>query len=73
MSVFIANDFTYPIENFFVPDHIADSIGSVLIPHGLIQDRIEKLAADILVDHSEHTIYFLCVLIVSQFFFLSCS
>jgi hypoxanthine phosphoribosyltransferase len=62
MPVHVANDFCYPLDNFFVPDHISETIGSILIPHGILQDRIEKLAADILKEHAGHTVHFLCVL-----------
>jgi len=32
---------------FTIPAHYQDSVGDVIIPYGLIQDRIEKIAADI--------------------------
>ena len=50
---------------FCIPKHYEDYIESVLIPVGLIQDRIEKLAADIfndMVDHQEIHISAVCVL-----------
>lgn len=37
-------------ELFCVPSHYMDSISSVLIPHGIIQERIKKIARDILKD-----------------------
>eukprot|EP00092_Neocalanus_flemingeri_P036442 GFUD01039680.1.p1 GENE.GFUD01039680.1~~GFUD01039680.1.p1 ORF type:complete len:402 (+),score=72.21 GFUD01039680.1:73-1278(+) len=35
---------------FCIPNHYMDSISSVLIPHGVIQERIKKIARDILKD-----------------------
>lgn len=38
---------TYPCDQFVIPYHYQDDLSSVLIPHGFIQDRVEKLANDI--------------------------
>jgi hypoxanthine phosphoribosyltransferase len=47
----IPDDFEgHPTSLFCVPKHYEDSVGNVLIPHGTIQDRIEKLARDIFYD-----------------------
>jgi len=50
---------------FAIPAHYQDSLGDVIIPYGLIQDRIEKISADIyndvIRDQSE-PISALCVL-----------
>ncbi len=35
---------------FCVPKHYEDSIANIMITHGTIQDRIEKLAKDIFYD-----------------------
>ncbi|KAI8820801.1 phosphoribosyltransferase-like protein [Fimicolochytrium jonesii] len=40
----------YDLENFVLPTHYARDLERVLIPYGLIRDRIEKLAADIAAD-----------------------
>ena len=40
----------YSTNLFCVPDHYMDSISGVLIPHGLIQERVKKIARDILKD-----------------------
>ena len=37
---------------FVIPSHYARDISSVLIPRGLINDRIERLAYDILQSHT---------------------
>ena len=36
----------FALEHFCIPDHYAPDLDSVMIPHGLIMDRIEKLALD---------------------------
>jgi hypoxanthine phosphoribosyltransferase len=37
----------YDVAQFVLPSHYKDDLESVLIPYGLVQDRIEKLAHDI--------------------------
>ena len=47
----IPDDFAgYDISNFCIPGHYLDSVTGVLIPHGLIQERVRKMAKDILMD-----------------------
>ncbi len=47
----IPDDFAgYSTEVFCVPKHYEDSISRVLVPQGMIQDRIECLARDIFQD-----------------------
>ncbi|KAI9146247.1 phosphoribosyltransferase-like protein [Paraphysoderma sedebokerense] len=46
-------DQTYPLDHFVIPTHYRKDLESVLIPHGLILDRVEKLAADIVADNAE--------------------
>jgi len=48
--VFIADDATFSTEHFFVPSHYAPFVGAVLLPHGLIEDRVEALAAALRAD-----------------------
>ncbi|KAI8904034.1 phosphoribosyltransferase-like protein [Gorgonomyces haynaldii] len=38
---------TLPLTEFVIPDHYKEDLDSILIPYGLIQDRVEKLALDI--------------------------
>ena len=40
----------YKTSLFCIPNLYEDSVGNVLIPNGMIQDRIEKLARDALYD-----------------------
>ncbi|XP_076319844.1 hypoxanthine-guanine phosphoribosyltransferase-like isoform X2 [Tachypleus tridentatus] len=52
----------YELEYFCVPRHYEDSLECVLIPSGLIQDRIERLARDIAADLGREPFAALCVL-----------
>ncbi|XP_062402887.1 hypoxanthine phosphoribosyltransferase 1, like [Sardina pilchardus] len=47
---------------FCVPKHYEDDLDRVIIPHGLIMDRTERLARDIIRDMGGHHIVALCVL-----------
>ncbi|KNC76414.1 hypoxanthine-guanine phosphoribosyltransferase [Sphaeroforma arctica JP610] len=52
---------TYPLDQFAVPQHYKDDLNSVMIPNGLILNRLEKLAQDIVEDiHAPLVV--LCVL-----------
>ncbi len=53
-------------ELFVIPEHYRESIDSVLIPHGLVVDRANKLAADIREDYGSSVPHLLCVLKVSR-------
>jgi len=52
----------YPIEHFSIPKHYEDSISSVMIPHGLILDRTERMARDIHEFFGAESMTILCVL-----------
>ncbi|XP_022522346.1 phosphoribosyltransferase domain-containing protein 1 isoform X1 [Astyanax mexicanus] len=52
----------YNLELFNYPEHYRGDIESVLIPHGVIMNRIECLARDILEEIGHHTLMVLCVL-----------
>lgn len=49
-------------EFFSLPAQYRDSVGSVLIPHGLVLDRVTRLAQDIREDYGDATPHMLCVL-----------
>ena len=52
----IPDDFPgYDISSFCIPGHYLDSVTGVLIPHGLIQERVRKMAKDILKDILDET------------------
>ncbi|ESP00753.1 hypothetical protein LOTGIDRAFT_225737 [Lottia gigantea] len=52
----------YPLNMFCVPKHYEDDLEHVLIPAGLINDRIERLAREIIQDFRHEAITGLCVL-----------
>ncbi|CAN0060609.1 unnamed protein product, partial [Sphacelaria rigidula] len=58
----IEDDQSFPVEHFAVPHHYKDSVSEILIPRGLVLDRIQKLAKDIREDYSGETIHLVCVL-----------
>ncbi|XP_063132331.1 phosphoribosyltransferase domain-containing protein 1 isoform X7 [Rattus norvegicus] len=52
----------YDLDLFTYPQHYYGDLECVLIPHGIIVDRIERLAKDIMKDIGYHDILVLCVL-----------
>jgi len=50
------------LECFDIPPHYKNDLESVLIPHGLILDRISKIAHDIIENNNEQSLLFICVL-----------
>jgi len=58
-----------PLEHFVIPRHYQEHLQSILVPHGMIVDRVEKLAGDISSDYNGHTIHLLCVLKGGSTFF----
>lgn len=68
-GIYLGDDATMDKEHFLVPNHYKDYIESVLIPAGLIQNRVEKLAQDIRRDYEGQTLHLLCVLKGGSAFF----
>ena len=54
-------NFNYSLSHFVIPQHYQKDVSSILIPHGMIMDRIEKLAQLIVNDCSGPLLCF-CVL-----------
>ncbi|KAB5571267.1 hypothetical protein PHYPO_G00223040 [Pangasianodon hypophthalmus] len=52
----------YDLDLFCIPKHYAADLERVYIPHGLIMDRTERLAREIMKDMGGHHIVALCVL-----------
>ncbi|NXQ30783.1 HPRT phosphoribosyltransferase, partial [Alaudala cheleensis] len=52
----------YDLDLFCIPRHYADDLEKVYIPHGLIMDRTERLAREIMKGMGGHHIVALCVL-----------
>jgi hypoxanthine phosphoribosyltransferase len=65
----LADDAAFDKEQFLVPHHYQALVESVLIPSGLISDRVEKLARDIRNDYEGKTLHLLCVLKGGSAFF----
>ncbi|XP_051817743.1 hypoxanthine-guanine phosphoribosyltransferase-like [Antechinus flavipes] len=52
----------YDLDLFCIPKHYAQDLEKVFIPHGLIMDRTERLARDVMKEMGSHHIVALCVL-----------
>lgn len=63
------DDATYQKSHFLIPNHYQNDVESVLIPTGLIHDRVEKIAQDIRYDYEGKTVHLLCVLKGGSAFF----
>lgn len=59
---YIVDDCALDPSHFYIPQHYQDDLKHLLVPHGMIVDRVEKLAYDIAQDYEGHTIHMLCVL-----------
>lgn len=53
---------SYSIDHFSIPRHYEDSVESVIIPHGLVINRIERMARDIHEVFHEEKMTVLCIL-----------
>jgi len=60
---------TYSLDSFTVPMHYVDYLKSILIPKGMIKDRIEKVAKDIHKDYYGKNLILVCVLKGGEKFF----
>nr|XP_008509884.1 PREDICTED: hypoxanthine-guanine phosphoribosyltransferase-like [Equus przewalskii] len=52
----------YDLDLFCIPNHYAEDLEKVFIPHGVIMDRTERLARDVMKEMGGHHIVALCVL-----------
>jgi hypoxanthine phosphoribosyltransferase len=59
---YVADGTTYSLEHFALPAAYKGYLSSVLLPHGLVVDRVEKLAADICAAYPDSTPHILVVL-----------
>jgi hypoxanthine phosphoribosyltransferase len=62
-------EFSYNKDHFLVPSHYKHDIKSIMIPHGLMIDRIEKLAMDIYEHYGDQELHIICILKGSRGFF----
>eukprot|EP00386_Alphamonas_edax_P008332 GDKI01027330.1.p1 GENE.GDKI01027330.1~~GDKI01027330.1.p1 ORF type:complete len:242 (-),score=97.69 GDKI01027330.1:468-1193(-) len=67
--LFVADDAGLPKEYFMIPSHYEEDIKEVLIPHGFLLDRIEKLAFDIKQHYGDEGVDLICILKGSRGFF----
>ncbi|RWS13521.1 hypoxanthine-guanine phosphoribosyltransferase-like protein [Dinothrombium tinctorium] len=71
-GIVIEDDFKgYPVDSFCIANSLKHDIDHVLIPGGLVDDRIERLACDIANDYSREPFSVLCVLKGGHQFFNS--
>jgi hypoxanthine phosphoribosyltransferase len=68
MVVDIKETSGFKCDNFVIPSHYKEDLASVLIPAGLINDRVEKLA-EMIAQDSAHPIVACCVLKGASVFF----
>jgi len=67
--IYVSDDLEYALGDFLVPFQYRDTLQSIMIPHGLIQDRVIKLAHDIRHAYSNITVHLMCVLKGGSTFF----
>nr|2VFA_A Chain A, HYPOXANTHINE-GUANINE-XANTHINE PHOSPHORIBOSYLTRANSFERASE, HYPOXANTHINE-GUANINE PHOSPHORIBOSYLTRANSFERASE [synthetic construct]2VFA_B Chain B, HYPOXANTHINE-GUANINE-XANTHINE PHOSPHORIBOSYLTRANSFERASE, HYPOXANTHINE-GUANINE PHOSPHORIBOSYLTRANSFERASE [synthetic construct] len=60
--VFVKDDDGYDLDSFMIPAHYKKYLTKVLVPNGVIKNRIEKLARDVMKEMGGHHIVALCVL-----------
>eukprot|EP00834_Sanchytrium_tribonematis_P002296 NODE_67_length_25542_cov_1.476831.p17 type:complete len:213 gc:universal NODE_67_length_25542_cov_1.476831:19198-19836(+) len=65
----IEKEFQFPLEEFCIPNHYKDDVESVLIPHGLIQDKVEKLAEIIVKETKDASLVACCILKGAHLFY----
>ncbi|CAO3671707.1 unnamed protein product [Umbelopsis ramanniana] len=53
--------FNYHLDHFVIPTHYEKDVSSILIPHGVIMDRVNKLAR-LIVDESNGPLVVCCIL-----------
>jgi hypoxanthine phosphoribosyltransferase len=66
---YVQDDEALDLSHFYIPQHYQETLKSLLVPGGMIMDRIEKLAYDISQDYEGETIHMLCVLKGGSTFF----
>ena len=58
----ITSEMMLPTSDFHIPNHYKSDVRTILIPHGLIIDRIASLARSIRADNPTETLHLVCVL-----------
>eukprot|EP01038_Epipyxis_sp_PR26KG_P006531 gene6531-8973_t len=67
--LYISDEVAIDLKHFYIPEHYQETLDSLLVPHGMIINRVEKLAYDITQDYRGETIHLLCVLKGGSTFF----
>lgn len=52
----------YHLECFCIPSHYKEDLEEIILPHGIVQDRIQRMARDIVSDFGQQPLVCLCVL-----------
>ncbi|EGD77954.1 hypoxanthine phosphoribosyltransferase 1 [Salpingoeca rosetta] len=52
----------YSLDSFCIPAHYKNDLEEIVLPHGIVQDRIQRMARDIVEDHQHQPLVCLCVL-----------
>ena len=61
----VADDFGFDLSHFSIPEHYRPDLANVMLPHGLISDRAQRMAEDIYSDYdfaNGARLHMLCVL-----------
>jgi hypothetical protein len=69
LPLIVDDSLRVPLDHFLIPAHYADTLDYLLVSHGTIVDRVEKLAFDISQDYQGQTLHLLCVLKGGSAFF----
>jgi len=67
--IWVGDDENLPMDSLLIPMHYEGMIDSILVPKGLISDRIEKLAQTIRRDYDGVTVHLICILKGGSAFF----
>jgi hypoxanthine phosphoribosyltransferase len=67
--IWIDDETSLPMDSLLIPMHYDGMIDSILVPKGLIADRIEKLAQTIRRDYDGVTVHLMCILKGGSAFF----
>jgi|MDSY01.2.fsa_nt_gb hypoxanthine phosphoribosyltransferase len=67
--IWVSDTESLPMDSLLIPMHYEGMIESILVPKGLIADRIEKLAQTIRRDYDGVTVHLLCILKGGSAFF----
>lgn len=62
-------EYAFDKDQFLVPSHYKGDIKNIMLPHGLMMDRIEKLAMDIYEHYGDQELHIICILKGSRGFF----